>query len=87
MGKEERFELVMDIVKRSDEMGLLMFDRISLSMDVKLTDDEFNLRLNELLEADNFNFSHDIIGIQQNINRQGRKMTGLFVPRYASTNQ
>lgn len=82
--EKEQFELIMAIVKRADEMGLMVFDRLSLSMDLDATNNEFNLRLQEFLEADNFNFAHDIIGIQNNINRATKKIENCFVPRFAS---
>ncbi|KXZ22478.1 hypothetical protein AXI58_10140 [Bacillus nakamurai] len=61
-----------------------MFDRMSLIMDLKCVNEEFNLRLEDLLNADDFNFSHDILGIQNNLNREERKMENLFVPRFAT---
>lgn len=81
---KEQFGLIMEIVKRADEMGIMMLDRLSLSMDLKVANQEFNLRLQELLNADNFNFSHDVVGIQNNINRATKQMENFFVPRYAT---
>lgn len=83
MTEKEKFELIVKIAKRAEEMDLVMFDRISLIMDLECADEEFDLRLEELLAADNFNFSHDVAGIQNNLNRQKRKMGNTFVPRYA----
>ncbi len=71
------------IAERAENKGLMAFDRLSLMMDLECADDEFNLRLDELLQADNFNFSHDIVGIQNNLNRETKKMENFFVPRYA----
>lgn len=78
-----QLELIMEIVKRADEMGLMAKDRLTLSMDLGFADEQFNLRLQEFLNADAFNFSHDIVGIQNNMNRTTMKMDGIFVPRYA----
>lgn len=41
------------------------------------------LRLNELLEADDFNFSHDVFGIFHYIDRRTGKLAHCFVPRFA----
>ena len=41
------------------------------------------LRLKELLEADDMNFIHDIVGIRKNLNRDTKKLENCFVPRYA----
>lgn len=84
MSKKERIEKIVEIAKRAEERGLLAFDRMSLIMDLQHTDEEFHLRLDELLNADNFNFAHDIVGIQNNFNRQTKKMDNLFVPRFSS---
>lgn len=40
------------------------------------------LRLQELLEAPVFDFSHDICGIDKFMNRKTGKLSGYFVPRF-----
>jgi hypothetical protein len=82
--RKEKFSMFAKIAKRAEEMDLLMFDRLSLIMDLECTDDHFNLKLNELLYSDNFNFAHDISGIQNNLNRQTKEMENCFVPRFSS---
>lgn len=81
---EERMRSIMEIVKRASKLNLLMFDTISLFMDLEVADDLFNLRLEDLIKSDDFNFSHDIVGIQNNINRQTKQIENCFVPRFAS---
>lgn len=83
MNKDEMLKVV-EIAKRADEKGLLMFDRMSLIMDIEAAHEQFNLKLDELLKADEHNFSHDIVGIQQNINRETKTIENCFLPRYAS---
>ncbi len=80
---KDKFELYLKIAKRAEEMKIVMFDRMSLMMDLECADNEFNLRLEEFLNADNFNFSHDICGIQNNLNRQTKEFENFFVPRFA----
>lgn len=60
-------------------------DVIGAIMDIDSADQRFNLRLDEFLEADKFNFAHDFIGIQENIVRESFPATdfGYFVPRFA----
>ncbi len=82
MEKAEKLTVV-EIAKRAEEMDLLMFDRMSLIMDIENVHAEIGLKLNELLKADDLNFAHDIVGIQQNIDRQSKKLQNLFLPRYA----
>lgn len=77
-------ETIHQIVARAKGKNLVGNSPVSLEMDLHCANDEFNLRLDELLEADDFNFSHDIVGIQNNLDREQCKMTNLFVPRYAN---
>lgn len=41
------------------------------------------LRLQDLLEADDFNFAHDINGIARHLNRTTGKCMHCFLPRFA----
>ena len=81
--KSEALELITKIAKRAENMGLLMSNKMSLIMDLEYAE-EFDLRLEDLLNADNYNFAHDICGIQNNLNRQTKKMDNYFVPRFSS---
>lgn len=76
-------DLVMKIVKRADDKELLLFDRLSLMMDLECCINLFDLRLEDLLNADDFNFAHDIVGIQNNLNRETKQMENYFLPRFA----
>lgn len=40
------------------------------------------LRLDDLLVADEFNFAHDVFGIQRNLDRKTGELKNLFSPRY-----
>lgn len=82
MNRDEKM-VVVEIAKRADEMNLLMFDRMSLMMDIEAVHADIGLRLDDLLKADDFNFGHDIIGIQQNIDRENKKLNNHFLPRFA----
>lgn len=82
MTKDEKL-LIMRAAERAEEMDLLLFDRMSLIMDIEVVHAEIGLKLNELLNADDLNFAHDIVGIQQNVDRVNKKLTNLFLPRYA----
>ena len=41
------------------------------------------LKLDELLNADGFNFNHDVFGIRRHLNRETGKLEGFFLPRFA----
>lgn len=53
-------------------------------MDIETAHEQFKLKLNELLAADDVNFLHDIVGIQNNIDRKKKEIGNCFVPRYAT---
>ena len=42
------------------------------------------LRLHDLLEADDFNFAHDVFGIDRHICRQTGRLLNHFSPRFSS---
>lgn len=86
MKNKERFMMYVEIAKRAEEMDLYNGERMTLLMDLESADNVFNLRLEDLLKADDYNFAHDVLGIMSNINRSEfpAKDFGLFVPRYAS---
>lgn len=73
-----------EIADRAKEIGY-EGDRLSLLMDIESADKVFNLRLEDWLAADDFNFAHDLYGIMNNINRTEfpAKDFGFFVPRFA----
>lgn len=86
MKDKERFLMYVKVAEKAEEMGLYNGERMTLLMDLESADLMFNLRLEDLLNADNFNFAHDVIGIVNNVNRNEfpSKDFSLFVPRYAS---
>lgn len=79
----DNMEIISKIADRAEEEGILLFDRMSLMMDLDCVVEQMELRLNELLEADNFNFRHDIVGIQNTLNRKTKKLENNFIPRFA----
>lgn len=83
MNKKRYFKYI-EIVERAEKLKLYNGERINLLMDIESADKVFNLRLDEWLNADDFNFSHDLIGIMNNIVRDCFPATdfGLFVPRF-----
>lgn len=80
--REER-DIIVKICERAENLGIEDKDRLTLIMDIENTHDSIGLNLQGLLEADDLNFSHDIVGIQQHINRDTKELEDFFVPRYA----
>lgn len=84
MTAKERFLMYVKIAERAEEMGIYNGERITLLMDIENADNQFNMRLEDWLEADNFNFAHDIVGIVNNIDRSKHPAEiNRFLPRFA----
>lgn len=84
MKTKERFMMYVKVAQRAENMGLYTGERFSLLMDIEHADRAFNLRIEDWLNADDFNFAHDVIGIVNNINRRNPTDFNLFVPRFAN---
>lgn len=83
---KERFMKHVEICERAEKTyPELKEQRFTYMMDIESADEEFNLRLDDWLEADDENFFHDFFGIITEANRETYPASfGLFVPRYAS---
>jgi len=55
-----------------------------LEAEITMVHEEYKLRLGAMLEADEFNFWHDILGIRCNLNRTTGKLGNCFLPRFAA---
>lgn len=88
MKAKEQFLMYVKLAQRAEGMGIYHGERSTLLMDIESADQAFNLRLEDLLNADDIEFSHDIMGIVNNINRKDFPATdfNLFVPRYSKNN-
>ena len=82
---KERIGKYAAIAGRAMQEGLFDGEAIDLMMDIESADRKFNLRLDDWLNADKFNFAHDLFGIMNNIVRDQFPAVdfGLFVPRFA----
>lgn len=56
---------------------------IDVRMDLSAVHARIPLRLAEMAQADDFNFTHDIGGIAKHLNRETGGLEDFFVPRYA----
>ena len=77
-----------DIMVRATVMGLMnTSEDVDRMMDIESADLKFNMRLDDWIKADDFNFTHDFLGIRDNIvrNEFPSKDFGFFVPRFAGT--
>lgn len=86
MKTKEKLMMYVKIAQRAEGMDLYHGERHTFLMDLESADLMFNLRLDDLLNADDSNFAHDVVGIVNNVNRNEFPSTdfNLFVPRYAN---
>lgn len=83
MFDKSRFMTYVKIAQRAEGMGIYNGERINLLMDIENADKVFNLKLDELLNTDDANFVHDVIGIVNNIDRSNPTDFNFFVLRFA----
>ena len=83
----EEINLCDKIVARAQSLGLYEDNRVTAFIDVQNAAKHFNMRLEEWLNADDFNFVHDIVGIYKAINRVVYPVDfsndPWFLPRFA----
>lgn len=59
-------------------------DSMSCTMDIAACHLNGNpLRLRDLLDADDFNFTHDVFGIERHLDRTTGKLDARFSPRFS----
>lgn len=84
MKTKEKFMMYVKIAQRAEGMGIYNGERSTLLMDIESADIAFDMRLEDWLNADNFNFSHDIVGIVENADRtEFPAKFSRFLPRFA----
>jgi hypothetical protein len=84
---QDEIRIVAQIASRAHDMAKCFGVEYTLqdaTMDIIATHmNGHPLRLMELANADNINFSHDVFGIRRHLNRQTGKLDDFFVPRYS----
>ena len=71
------------VIALAKTMGVKL-EKMKLVMDLDACHNNGTpLKLQELLDTDNANFMHDIVGIQNHIDRTTGKLTDCFLPRFA----
>ena len=83
----EAAQLIIKIVTRAERLFAehgVKIDRMTLDMDITAAHaNGCPLKLDELLAAPEFDFAHDVAGIQRHINRKTGELGDCFLPRYA----
>lgn len=80
---DDDFSTISRIVRRALTFEPRL-DQKELHMDITATHaNGCPLRLQHLLNADDFNFVHDVFGIHRHINRETGKLDNHFLPRFS----
>lgn len=78
---KEEVQAIHKIGLRAVDQGICK-DLITLEMDITAAHlNGCRLDLGKLLAAPNFDFAHDVLGIQENIDRNTGKIENFFNPR------
>lgn len=75
-------ENIMEIIDRVKELRLTT-DRFGMMMDLEFCNDDIPLDFEKLRSFGDADFTHDIIGIYRNFNRETKKLDNCFLPRCA----
>jgi hypothetical protein len=79
---KEDYKVINKIIERAKSLGVQR-DTMSLDMDICAAHENCPLRLEEFLNAPNFDCLHDVVGIVNNLNRETGEIENFFLPRYA----
>jgi len=86
--KPGEFSRIRKIAKRAivlAEANGIAYDYLDALMDIEACHTNgCPLKLDALLAADDFNFSHDILGIRRYLDRDTGRLTNHFLPRFAA---
>jgi len=83
-GTKEDVLKTVAIIKRASRL-LKGVDTMSMQMSLQACHTHgCEIKLDELLQADDGNLLHDVCGIDNNINKETGELENCFVPRYAA---
>lgn len=74
----------ISIIERSTGTKI---DHVDLQMDLEFCHQHTPLDFLKMLDADDFDLVHDVLGIRQHLNRETGELENCFVPRMAITEQ
>ena len=89
---KEIYDKIDAVLDRAEKLNILKNDRLSHLMDIEVAYKVFELDFDRWLDADDFNFTHDFVGIYGHINREKayncenctNDIFSHFVPRYGT---
>lgn len=79
----DNLDIRIAILDRAKKMGITQGDRTTQAIDLMNAEEQFHLDWEDWLNAEDFDFAHDFIGIQNHMNRETMRCEDFFVPRFA----
>ena len=79
----DKYQLMSAIANRVMELMPGQRQKIDWMMDIEVVHDSVGLQLENLLNADDENFTHDLVGIANHLNRETKQLEDCFSPRYS----
>lgn len=77
-------DAIVERVIDTDRAWDTKYERLDCSMDITAVHcNGCPLDLKKLIEADDFNFAHDVFGIRNHLNRETGQLEDCFLPRCA----
>ena len=91
MTTAERSKTVMTVIWEIADRAVLLYDshnipvnRLNVMMDISTCHFHAQrLRLDDLLVADDFNFLHDVAGINKHLDHETKQLRDCFSPRFS----
>lgn len=80
--KRTDYEAISRIAKRAVSL-FPGADKLTIEMDLEAAHKSVGIDFDKLENFDDFNFMHDIVGIDKNINRNSGELGNCFLPRSA----
>lgn len=83
MVTKEQIEIISKMIDRAEKDGANNFDRLTMIYVLGKATEQFDLQLEEMLNADNYNFYHDYIQLPMHFDERFGIFDGRFLPRFA----
>ncbi len=84
----DEFDVIAKIADRAVDVAQcagIDYDKRTALMDITAAHaNGCKLRLDELLNAPNFDFAHDVFGIRRHLNRETGRLGNCFSPRFSA---
>lgn len=77
---------ILDRAEEYAKMNGVEINRLALYMDIQATHAQSPIRLQELADAGDGDFAHDVFGILRHLDRKSGQLSDGFLPRYCVQN-